>query len=69
MSGIPGASMKYVNSSTLVIAGAAILALVLAAPLSWFLEKDSSKGNPASSFGIPHTTTYDPADRSSTSTR
>ncbi|MCR0985709.1 hypothetical protein [Roseomonas populi] len=62
--------MKSMNSSAIVIAGLAILALVLAAPLSWFLEKGASGGgNPANSFSIPHTTTYDPADRSSTSTR
>lgn len=61
--------MHNVNSSALVIAGMAILALLLAAPLSWFLEKDSTGGHPANSFSTPHTTTYDPGDRSSTATR
>ena len=62
--------MKNVNPSAIVIAGMAILALLLAVPISWFLEKDStSRGHPANSFSLPHTTTYDPGDRSSTSTR
>ena len=63
--------MKKVNSSAIVIAGAAILAVALAIPLTWLLEGGATLnggGGMVNSAGTAETTS-NPANRPATSGR
>jgi hypothetical protein len=70
MSEAQGAAMKSVSSSAIVIAGAGIVALALAFPLTWFVSGKAGRGgDTAHSISTSQPATHNPADSSSTSNR
>jgi hypothetical protein len=65
-----GGVMKSVSSSAIVIAGAGIIALALAVPLTWIVNGSFGRsGDTAHSISASQPATHNPADRSSTSVR
>jgi hypothetical protein len=62
--------MKSVSSSAIVIAGAGIVALALAVPLTWVLDgKFGRGGDTAHSISTSQPAPQNPVDGSSTSVR